>query len=85
MDVVQMMVALTILGVFIMANIFLFTRAIPEANRDVANHMIGILDAAFGYLVGFYFGSSKGSRLKDQKPTLSTETTNTNTTTIEQK
>ena len=39
--------------------------AIPNENRDAANQLIGVLYLALGNVLGYYFGSSSGSKAKD--------------------
>ena len=43
----------------------LFVFPVPESNRDQMGLVLGALLSAVSTVVGFYFGSSKGSRGKD--------------------
>ncbi len=46
--------------------VLMFVR-IPDANRDLAIALItGVLGASVKDIVGYYFGSSKGSASKDE-------------------
>jgi hypothetical protein len=39
-------------------------REIPEANREVFVHMLGILEGVIVTIVTYYYGSSSGSKAK---------------------
>lgn len=41
-------------------------RPIPEANRDAINILLGVLGGSLGTVMTYYFGSSHGSRAKDE-------------------
>ena len=45
----------------------LFIWPIPNANRDMVNVAVGTFLGAFVSVVGYYFGSSKSSRDKDER------------------
>ena len=47
------------------AMLTLFFVAIPAANKDVLVAIIGILSANVGAVVGYFYGSSAGSKGKD--------------------
>lgn len=53
-----------ILGLFIVLGVLL-TAQIPEANKDIANTVIGALIAGFTAIISYWFGSSKGSNDKN--------------------
>lgn len=53
-----------ILGYFIVLG-FLLINPVPEGNRDAVNILFGILSASVGAVVGYFFGSSKGSSEKN--------------------
>lgn len=65
-DAVQFCIAFTIMGVFFMIANALVYREIPEGNREILIHMLGIVEGAVMTIVGFYYGSSKGSQKKDE-------------------
>lgn len=50
---------LTILGLFVF-------KAVPEQNNQALSIMLGTLGTAFGLVVGYFFGSSKGSADKTE-------------------
>ena len=55
-----------LLGTIIVIGFFttlalVLTNSIPETNIDTANQTLGALLMAFGMVVSFFFGSSKGS------------------------
>lgn len=39
---------------------------IPETNKDLVNIMLGFTGSAFSLVVGYFFGSSKGSADKSE-------------------
>lgn len=41
-------------------------REIPEANREVFVHMLGILEGVIVTIVTYYYGSSSGSKAKSE-------------------
>ena len=43
----------------------LIMKAAPETNKDALLILLGVMAAAFSNVVGFFFGSSKGSQNKD--------------------
>jgi len=61
------------LAVFAMVNMLLLTWilafvSIPELNRDIFNMVAGAgVVANLGLVMNFFFGSSKGSRIKDEE------------------
>jgi len=57
-----------ILGLFIGVQYFIFGGHIVEPTmRDFAMRSLGTLDAALAMVLAYYFGSSQGSRNKDQR------------------
>lgn len=41
-------------------------RAIPDGNREIAIHTLGIIEGVVVTIYSFYFGSSAGSRIKNE-------------------
>lgn len=41
--------------------------AVPADNKDILNIVVGSLIGAFSMVVSYYFGSSMGSKSKDEK------------------
>ncbi len=52
--------AIIVIGFYIVLGI-VFRQAIPEVNHDVVMLLIGALIAKFADVVGYFYGSSKGS------------------------
>lgn len=55
------LIMLVFFGVVIYSLAF---RQIPEANREVFVHMLGILEGVIVTIVTYYYGSSSGSKTK---------------------
>ena len=56
--------ALICIGFFVLLYILIWTE-IPQANRDVLNLVVGALIGSFASVVGYFYGSSKGSADKN--------------------
>jgi hypothetical protein len=41
-------------------------REIPESNREIFVHMLGILEGVIVTIGGYYYGSSQGSKQKSE-------------------
>lgn len=65
-DWIKTIVCLGVVAVFCFTSWTLAYVNIPDHNRDVFNHFTGTIDAALMLIVGYYFGSSKGSQKKDE-------------------
>jgi hypothetical protein len=46
---------------------YLLTHIIPAEMREIIMRTLGTLDMALGMVLGYYFGSSLGSHLKDKQ------------------
>ena len=57
--------ALIIVG-FFMLMIGLVYTAVPDVNKDLLNLVAGALIGSFATIVGYFFGSSKGSADKNE-------------------
>lgn len=57
--------AIIVIGFFALI-IVLTTKQLPEQNKDMLNLSIGSLLAAFGTIVGYFYGSSKSSAEKTE-------------------
>lgn len=66
-DIMQFFVGLSVMGIFFMLIYALIYRAIPIDNKDMVNHAIGLVEGAVIMVVGYYYGSSKGSARKDEE------------------
>lgn len=56
---------LIVLGFFCLLGLLIYI-TIPEPNKDLLNIAIGSLIAAFATVVGYFYGSSKGSSDKTE-------------------
>lgn len=65
-DIMQFLVGVCVMGIFIMLVWALLYKNIPADNRDMVNHAIGLVEGAVIMVVGYYYGSSKGSAMKDK-------------------
>jgi hypothetical protein len=64
-DMMAFLVGLTVMGCFITITLALIYIPIPKENRDSLSILLGIISGGVGSLVGYYFGSSKGSAKKN--------------------
>jgi formate/nitrite transporter FocA (FNT family) len=62
----QMVMALAMMAGFFVALYFLVTHEIPGANHDVIITLLGAFVLSFGNVISYYFGSSIGSRNKEE-------------------
>ncbi len=67
-DWMMWFLALTGVGVFGYMIWILVNKVVPEANKDLISHGLGIIEGVVIAIFSYYFGSSAGSRLKDMKP-----------------
>jgi hypothetical protein len=65
-DLMKVAVGITILAVFGFLVMKLISHQIPDENREIVIHVVGMVEGALSILVGYYFGSSKGSQNKDK-------------------
>ncbi len=64
-DVLRFMTAVTVMGAFFLITNALIYQEIPEANKEILIHLLGIVEGAVMTIVGYEFGSSKGSQQKN--------------------
>jgi len=57
--------ALIVIGFFILLYL-LVTSEVPEKNKDLLNLVVGALIGSFATIVGYFYGSSKGSQEKTE-------------------
>ncbi len=57
--------ALIVLGVFIITWFFLY-KEMPPANKEIMFTIVGVMLAKFADVIGYFFGSSKGSSDKNE-------------------
>jgi vacuolar-type H+-ATPase subunit I/STV1 len=60
-DWMQIAVGVIVMLSFGFLQYVLVYRNLPDANREVFMHLMGMIDTAAGLVIGYYFGSSKGS------------------------
>jgi len=58
--------AACVVGLYIFVQVDLLTSTIDPTMKDFVLRSLGMLDAALGLVLGYYFGSSAGSRAKDE-------------------
>ena len=58
------LVALVAVGLY-WVTYLLIMKAAPEANKDALLIVLGVMAAAFSNVIGYFFGSSKGSAEKN--------------------
>ena len=63
-DILQLSVGILVMGAFLLITYALIYIPIPPQNQAALNILLGIISAGVGSLVGYYFGSSKGSQKK---------------------
>lgn len=56
---------LIVTGFFVLLYL-LVSKDVPEVNRDLLNLIVGALIGSFATVVGYFFGSSKGSAEKTE-------------------
>lgn len=54
-----------VVGIFVLLGI-LIVREVPVANKDLLNIVVGAFISAFTLVIGYFFGSSKGSADKTE-------------------
>lgn len=59
-------IALLCIGAVIAFGLLFFFVPIPEANKDLVNIVVMAIVGFGGSIIGFFFGSSKGSAEKNQ-------------------
>lgn len=57
--------ALIVIGFFLLLYL-LIGAEVPETNKDLLNLVVGALIGSFATVVGYFYGSSKGSADKDE-------------------
>jgi uncharacterized membrane protein len=66
-DVLRFLTAFTVMGAFFLIVNALIYREIPEGNKEILIHVLGIVEGAVMTIVGYEFGSSKDKR-KPESP-----------------
>lgn len=65
-EIFQYVLAVIIVIVFMIIILVVFKVALPTDNREIALLVIGALVSQFSNVVGYFFGSSKGSADKNK-------------------
>lgn len=65
-DWVPSVLAVTNVGAFFVLLFLILNRQIPDANRDAFNILLGMLGGNMLTVMTYYFGSSHGSKSKDE-------------------
>lgn len=65
-DIMKTVTGLIILAVFCYLVSKIVTQELPETNREIVIHVLGIIEGAVMAIVTYYFGSSKGSQHKQE-------------------
>lgn len=66
-DLMKTVTGLCMLVVFSFLVHNLVTHELPEANREIVIHILGIIEGAVMAVVTYYYGSSKGSQEKSEQ------------------
>lgn len=59
-------VGMIVMIAFLSGHLALLFKPIPIDNKDPFIHSLGMLDAAVSFIVGYYYGSSSGSKTKSE-------------------
>lgn len=59
-------VGMIVMIAFLCGHLALLFKPIPVDNKDPFIHSLGMLDAAVSFIVGYYYGSSSGSKAKSE-------------------
>ena len=63
-DVIKVSIAFSVLMCFNAIVYVLITHEIPDANREILIHSLGIIEGVITTMAAFYWGSSVGSKQK---------------------
>jgi len=66
-DYMQIAVGILVMGCFMVTVWFVATQPLPEGSEHLLINAMGILEGMVLAVVGYYYGSSAGSRIKDMK------------------
>ena len=64
-QIYQYVLGAVAVGLVALALVLLVTTPIPEANKDVVMVLVGVLASGFTMVLGYFYGSSKGSADKN--------------------
>jgi drug/metabolite transporter (DMT)-like permease len=65
-DVFQYVLGALIVAGFFILLYLLISAEVPERNKDLLNLVVGALIGSFATVVGYFYGSSKGSAEKNE-------------------
>jgi uncharacterized membrane protein len=57
--------AFTVMGVFFLITNALIFRTIPQENKEILIHLLGIVEGAVMTIVGYEFGSARNDKKKE--------------------
>jgi len=63
-DLMKTMTGIVVMAVFCVLVMVLLYKEMPEGNREIVIHVLGIIEGAVMAIVTYYYGSSKGSQDK---------------------
>lgn len=66
-DTMMILLAAAGIGLLFYLLTHVLTRQIPDGNREIAIHTLGIIEGVVVTIYSYYYGSSAGSRAKDLK------------------
>ena len=66
-DWMMVFVGVIVMLSFIGITILLFTVPLPEKSEHITINLVGILEGSVVSVIGYYYGSSAGSRIKDMR------------------
>lgn len=66
-DLIRTATALVVLAIFAFITWSLVHSTIPEGNKEIVHNLVGIIEGTVMTIVGYEFGSSKGTQPKTDK------------------
>lgn len=66
-DILQLILGIGLTVIMLSIMIALPFVVIPDANKEIYIHILGVVEGSFVTIVSFYFGSSTGSKEKTKQ------------------
>lgn len=63
-DLMKTAVGVSFVGIFGFTVVYVLTKAVPDANKEIAHFMMGEVAGCALTIAAYYYGSSKGSQEK---------------------